>query len=76
MKEKGKTSTQVKIVDHLPDLIVKSDYLDPPSTKKIRVQISVTKDGVEVLGDSMYPLLAEAVIREVSDDDMERTLCG
>ncbi len=65
---------RIKIVNHLPDLMTESDYHEHEK-RKIRVRITVTKDGVEILSDSMYPNSAEKVMRQVSDD-IERTLCG
>jgi hypothetical protein len=65
-----------KTVDSLPDLITESDYLDPPDKKKVRIKISITSEGVDLLSDSMYPVLAEDILREISDDVMEYVLCG
>ncbi len=58
----------------MPDLITEADYVDPPGKKKVRVRITVTDEGVEApgeTGDSMYPILAKEVVREVSEDDIE-----
>lgn len=65
-----------KTVDSLPDLITETDYLDPPDKKKVRIKISITSEGVDLLSDSMYPVLAEDILREISDDVMEYVLCG
>ena len=65
-----------KTVDSLPDLITESDYLDPSDKKKVRIKISITSEGVDLLSDSMYPVLAEDILREISDDVMEYVLCG
>ncbi len=75
-KKTGNIQSRTKIVDRLPDLITESDYRTPTDRKKVRVRITVTDEGVEVLGDSMYPILAEEVVREVSEDDIEWTPCG
>lgn len=65
-----------RYVEHLPDLIEVGDYDDPPEQQRIRLQIRVTEGGVEVLGDSMYPMLLEELLVGLGAEEMERMLCG
>lgn len=66
----------MKIVNQLPDLMTAEDYREPGENRKIRVRITVTEQGIEVLGDSMYPQLLEKVLQELGGGDIEKTLCG
>jgi hypothetical protein len=65
-----------RFVDHLPDLITEEDYRDPPDRKKVRIRITITTNGVEILGDSMYAPLLERLLGEAGADEIERMLCG
>ena len=65
-----------KFVNHLPDLITEADYQDDPAKQKVRVQVRTTPDGVEILGDSMYAHLIEALLSDLEPDEIERMLCG
>lgn len=67
---------RTRFVEHLPDLITEADYQDPPDQQKIRVRISLTHEGVEVLGDSMYAALLEQMLADLGADEIERMLCG
>lgn len=68
--------TKTHFVGYLPDLMTEEDYLDGANTKKIRVRIQTTEDGVEVLGDSMYAHLIEALLSDLGAEAIERMLCG
>lgn len=67
---------RTQFVAHLPDLITETDYLDPPDYQKVRLRISPTMDGVDILGDSMYVKLLEALLIDLGADEIERMLCG
>jgi len=69
-------SARTRFVAHLPDLITEEDYSDPPGQQKIRLRISMTEDGVEILGDSMYAPLLEELLAKLGADEVERMLCG
>ena len=76
--EPGQTQAGIKtrFVDHLPDLITPEDYRDPPGKKKIRIRISLTGDGVEVLGDTMHAPLLEALLRDMGAAEIQKMPCG
>jgi hypothetical protein len=66
---------RLRYVAHLPDLITDDDYLRP-EVKKVRVRITLTDEGVEILGDSMYAGLLEKLLAQAGADEIERMLCG
>jgi hypothetical protein len=75
MKEKTVDRPQLRFVAHLPDLITDEDYMQP-EVKRVRLRISVTDDGIEILGDSMYAPLLEKLLSEAGAEEIERMLCG
>ncbi|MET0649055.1 MAG: radical SAM-modified peptide, FtsH ternary system-associated [Pyrinomonadaceae bacterium] len=64
-----------RFVDHLPDLITVEDYRTPEQ-KRVRVRITITDEGVEILGDSMYAALLEELLARTGAAEVERMLCG
>ena len=77
MNEQGLTRHPKKIfVAHLQDLIKGDDYLDPSRHQKLHIQISITDEGVDILGDSRHVLLLEELLAQISVDDIEQMLCG
>lgn len=73
--EEGRPPTPLRFVAHLPDLITDEDYLQP-EVKRVRLRITVTDEGIEILGDSMYAPLLEKLLAEVGAEEIERMLCG
>jgi FtsH ternary system-associated peptide len=67
---------RTRFVAHLPDLITEQDYLASPDKKKIRIRISITGEGIEILGDSMYATMLEALLSDADFGEIERMLCG
>ena len=67
---------KTRFVSHLPDLIEEDDYLECNEQKKIRLQIDMTDDGVEILGDSMSAHLVEELFAQLGAEEIERMLCG
>jgi hypothetical protein len=68
--------THYKGVAQLPDLIDATEYNDHPDGGLIRLRISVTADGVEVLGDGMRPEVLEALLESLEPDEIEHMWCG
>jgi hypothetical protein len=66
---------RISFVAHLPDLITSEDYLEADK-KKVRLRISITDEGIEILGDSMYAPLLEELLARTGADEIERMLCG
>ncbi len=65
-----------RFVEDLPDLIQPEDYPAHPAGRLLRFRISVTDDGVEVLGDAFRPEVLEAILRGLGPDEIEQMLCG
>lgn len=72
--EEGRRA-RLRFVAHLPDLITDEDYLQP-EVKRVRLRITVTDEGIEILGDSMYAPLLEKLLAQVGAEEIERMLCG
>lgn len=66
----------LKIVAWLPDLMEPGDYIEAASIKKVRVRLTLSDDGVEILGDSLYVESLENLLRLMGNNPIERSLCG
>ncbi|HEY0385897.1 MAG TPA: radical SAM-modified peptide, FtsH ternary system-associated, partial [Pyrinomonadaceae bacterium] len=73
--ERAPDGPPLRFVAHLPDLITDDDYLQP-EVKRVRLRITVTDEGIEILGDSMYAPLLEKLLAEAGAEEIERMLCG
>jgi hypothetical protein len=77
MNDKNEKSLSHPVfVRHLPDLMTPEDYNDTSGRKKIRIQIKSTEQGIEVLGDSMYPDLLVNLFSKLEIKEIETVLCG
>jgi hypothetical protein len=63
-------------VPSLPDLIDSSEYAAHPGGGLVRLRITVTESGVELLGDGLRPDAVEAVLTALGGGTMEQMLCG
>ncbi|WP_239405954.1 radical SAM-modified peptide, FtsH ternary system-associated [Frankia sp. Cj3] len=63
-------------VASLPDLIDASEYPGHPDGRLVRVRITVTESGVEILGDAFRPAALEALLADVGGGATEQMLCG
>ncbi len=73
--------TEHRFVPSLPDLIDPVEYAEHPEGRLVRLRITVTETGVEVLGDGMRPEQIEAVLASLNGPgeegpEMEQMLCG
>ncbi len=68
--------TAYRFVENLPDLIQPEEYADHPEGRLVRLRISVTEDGVEILGDAFRPEVLEEILRRLGPDEIEQMLCG
>jgi len=66
----------LKIVAELPDLMRPEDYQNAATVKKVRVRLTLSDDGLEILGDSLYVETLERLLRESGPHPIERSLCG
>lgn len=65
-----------RFVPELPDLIGPEEYPDHPDGRLVRLRISVSEDGVEILGDAFRPEVLEAILDGLGPDEIEQMLCG
>jgi hypothetical protein len=68
--------TKIKYVPHIPDLMEWEDYETVDEKKVVRVQLRVTDEGVEIIGDSPYPHLLEELLAGIDPKELEMMLCG
>jgi len=66
----------IKYVQDLPDLLTAEDYRQESSPKKIRLRIKTTEQGIDILGDSMYPEELEIMFRQLDAREIRMILCG
>jgi FtsH ternary system-associated peptide len=69
-------AVQHVFTESIPDLIDASEYDRYPDGTLVRIRISVTDNGVEILGDGLRPELVEAVLAALGGGPMEQMLCG
>ena len=71
------TAIQHVFTESLPDLIDAKEYSRYPNGTLVRIKISVTETGVEIIGDGLRPELIEQVLAAIGGSDpMEQMLCG
>jgi hypothetical protein len=63
-------------VPDLPDLITPDEYDAHPEGRLIRLQITVTADGVQILGDAFRPSVVEELLVALGGGPIEEMLCG
>jgi len=68
--------TEYRFVENLPDLIHPEEYAKHPEGKLVRLRISVTPQGVEVLGDAFRPEVLEKILSSLQPEQIEQMLCG
>ncbi len=68
--------TEYRFVEQLPDLIQPPEYQDDPDGKRVRLRITVSADGVEVLGDAMRVATLEQMMKALDPESIEQMLCG
>jgi len=73
--KQASTKSKLRFVASLPDLITEADYMEP-ERKRIRLRLTITDEGIEILGDSMYAHLVEGLLASVGAEEIERMLCG
>ncbi|MGS2640166.1 radical SAM-modified peptide, FtsH ternary system-associated [Streptosporangium sp. LJ11] len=68
--------SEYRFVEDLPDLIQPEEYPDHPEGRLVRLRISVTADGVEILGDAFRPEVLEKILAGLDPEEIEQMLCG
>jgi hypothetical protein len=67
---------ETKFVEHLPDLIEPDEYAGDPKGRRVRLRITVTEDGLQILGDAVRVLELEKILEELGPQAIEQMLCG
>jgi hypothetical protein len=70
------TAVKVRFVGHIPDLMTWDDYDEAHEKRVVRFQLRVTDEGLEIIGDSPYPHLLEALLAQMGVQEIEMMLCG
>jgi hypothetical protein len=70
-----------RLVSQLPDLMQPQDYRETGTKKKIRLRLTITEQGIEILGDALHAAELEELLTAASRQRnplpvLERTLCG
>jgi hypothetical protein len=65
-----------RYVSHIPDLIGPEDYQRAHERKTVRIRVTVTDNGVEILADSPYPKALDRLLEQLNVAEIERMLCG
>jgi hypothetical protein len=68
--------TKYEFVEDVPDLIDPSEYDQHPQGNLVRIRISTTANGVEVLGDALRPETLERLLEHLGPEAIEQMLCG
>lgn len=63
-------------VGHIPDLMTWDDYDVAHERKLLRFRLTVTEQGLEIIGDSPYPQLVEELLAKLDPAIVEMMLCG
>ncbi len=63
-------------VNHIPDLMTWDDYEVSHERKLVRFRLTVTDNGLEIIGDSPYPHLLEELLAKLDPAMVEMMLCG
>ena len=63
-------------VPELPDLISPEEYDTYPDGRLVRFRISITSQGVEILGDGFRPAAVEQILAALGGGPIEQMLCG
>ena len=71
-----KVSPQTIFVGYIPDLMTWEDYEVSHEKKLVRFRLTITDEGLEIIGDSPYPHLLEQLIEKLGPEVIEIILCG
>jgi len=66
----------IAYVTNLPDLITLEDYRSSNRQKLVRFRLTITDEGIEIIGDSSYPHGLEELLTALSPRTIEMVLCG
>jgi hypothetical protein len=73
---RGAGVSDFRYVEDLPDLIHPEEYADHPDGRLVRLRISITEDGVQILGDAFRPEVLQEILAGLGPEEIEQMLCG
>jgi hypothetical protein len=76
MNDRPGNDVAFRFVPDLPDLITPDEYDAHPDGRLVRLEISVTEDGVRILGDAFRPSVLEEMFTALGMGPIEEMLCG
>lgn len=74
--EQASAEVCYRLVPELPDLIEAEEYAAHPEGRLVRVRISWSADGVEVLADAFRPDRLEELLEALGPEEIEQMMCG
>ena len=66
----------IKPANDIPDLITWDDYETVGNLKRVRIRLSVTDHGLEIIADGPYPKILEELLESLEPKVIESLLCG
>jgi hypothetical protein len=66
----------IRFVPEIPDLIRPEEYASDPDGRRVRIQLRVTPEGVEVVGDAARAEVIERILAGLDPAEIEQMLCG
>ncbi|MFD8912341.1 radical SAM-modified peptide, FtsH ternary system-associated [Streptomyces sp. NPDC059575] len=75
-EEPGTPAPRYRFVPELPDLIDASEYPEHPRGRLVRLRLTWSPGGVEILGDAFRPDMLEALLERLDSDGIEQMMCG
>ena len=67
---------RIRLVSNLPDLMTAADDPDPSGKKRVRVRMTYTDEGIEIIGDSLDESVLEELLIKMGAAEIEKMLCG
>jgi len=67
---------KIEYVSHVPDLMTWQDYEIVAEHKIVRFRLTVTEEGLEIIGDSPYPHLMDRLLEQLGPKVVQMMLCG
>ncbi|MEU9478261.1 radical SAM-modified peptide, FtsH ternary system-associated [Streptomyces sp. NPDC048191] len=72
----GPSAPVYRVVDSLPDLIDADEYARHPEGRLIRIRLTWSSAGLDILGDAFRPDLLERLLEGLGPDEIEQMMCG
>jgi hypothetical protein len=65
-----------RFVATLPDLVSPEEYANDPQGRRVRVRITATAGGVEIVGDGPRPVEVDRMLAALGAPVIDKLLCG